>query len=111
MKALSAALVCALVAGAILIGALVRPASHPGHGPLPMVQRSLVQWPLAFEKNRGQFDPRVRFAARPRGAAVALSSEGVTVSGRDAGIRLGVVGASAVEPEGDKLLAGKAHYL
>jgi hypothetical protein len=75
-----------------------------------------TQRPLAFEANRGQTDPRVRFVARGAGYTVFLTGTEAVVAfaggaGERAVVRLQPVGASPaprLEPEAP--LAGVAHY-
>ena len=44
------------------------------------VVETLAQLPLRFEANAGQFDDRIRFAARGLGYGVALTPTGATLT-------------------------------
>ncbi|MCA1691394.1 MAG: SBBP repeat-containing protein, partial [Actinobacteria bacterium] len=63
---------------------LSRPQSFAG-GSNPPVADLLGRIPLSFEANEGQFDPSVRFAARPAGHQVLLTGQGLLVSPTGAG--------------------------
>lgn len=74
----------------------------------PGVARAL---PLAFEPNRGQTDPRVRFLARGSGFQFFLTeTEAVYRLGDDV-VRMRLVGAGAANVRGVKRLPSKSHYL
>lgn len=72
--------------------------------------------PLAFEANRGQADPAVRYLARGPGYTMLLAPAEVAVGLRSATghalVRMRFVGGAA-EPtvSGDGALAGRSHYL
>lgn len=74
------------------------------------------QRPLAFEANRGQSDPQVRFVARGAGYTVFLTAtEAVLTVAREDGeravVRVKPVGASASPAlVGDRALPGVVHY-
>jgi len=85
------------VRGIAVVGWLVMSAASlvPGIEPAPRVRdaapapprgqvaQTLGQLPLRFEANAGQFDPRVRYAARGVGYGLALTDAGaaITLSG------------------------------
>jgi hypothetical protein len=80
---------------------------------------SLLDAPLRFEPNRGQFERRVRFAARGPGYALAVTGEGATLAlplrgnaGRhQAMVAMRFVGGrSDVEPIGEELQPSRSNY-
>lgn len=86
------------------------PAARPVEG--------LARLPLSFERNDGQFDPRVKFLARGPGYAMWLTAHEAVVSvandgdARPATFRMRMIGGRAdavVIPE--QAIASKTHYL
>lgn len=75
--------------------------------------------PLAFEANRGQTDPDVRFVARTKGydlfltrTAAVLALQGSTKEGSGAAVRMNLLGANAAtKVNGATRLDGKVNYL
>jgi len=85
---------------------------------------------LRFEANRGQFEPRVQYAARGRGYGLYLTREGATLSlsrsrvvtaeggnqrrlppeSERTTMAMRVVGARSVEPVGHTVLPGASNY-
>ena len=68
---------------------------------------SFARLPLSFVVNRGQLDRRVAFAVQGRDAAALFTRRGVSyvLSGRYA-VKVDFVGARAVQPVGQRRLAG-----
>jgi len=68
--------------------------------------------PLAFEENRGQTDPSVRFLARGPGyTAFLAATEATLVLGRRDVVTMSLIGAAASAPmEGLELLPGRKNY-
>lgn len=130
-----AALCAFALAGAVLIV----PSLHPRRRAVPQsaaravfftptnqtVRQDLASLPLAFEPNRGQASPRVKFVARANDAAVLLRQRGVVVAWpaatrrgyqtnptRGEALRLDFAGANtAVRVTGHSMLRGKTNYL
>jgi len=76
---------------------------------------AFARLPLAFEPNRGQADPSVRFLARGRGATVFLTDTGAVFAlGHGPShrtVRMTFAGARpAADAAGDGLLRGRANY-
>jgi len=110
-------------------GLLVSPGSGPARGSaaLPAARRRELssaygRLPLAFEANRGQNAPRVRFAARGDGYAVALTERGPTLSVARHGARgghgapaaalgMGFVGGRQTPVVGSGRLPSRVNYL
>ncbi len=73
--------------------------------------------PLAFEANRGQVDPQVRFVARGSGHTTFLTDEGATIVVASAGLPTAAVidlrfdGSRPATPRGGAPLAGIATYI
>jgi hypothetical protein len=73
--------------------------------------------PLAFESNRGQFQPRVRYVARGAGYALGLTEQGALLSlrsGHHRGHTVGidfVGGTSSTKLTAERRLPGEANYL
>jgi len=115
------------------VGPLVSPRSSPGLGPargsvaLPAARRRELssaygRLPLAFEVNRGQNDPRVRFASRGNGYALALTERGPTLSvarhgahgghgAPAAALGMGFVGGRRTPVVGSGRLPSRVNYL
>lgn len=80
---------------------------------------SLVQSPIAFEANRGQFDPGVRFVSRTKGYTLGLTDQGATIvlndlhasNRRDATLQLRFDGARHRQPFALERLPGAINYL
>jgi hypothetical protein len=107
-----------VIAGLLLLGGVA--GAEPG--PDPAIRaRALARYgqlPLAFEENRGQTDPRVKFLVRGSGFGLFLTPAEVVLSLREEGrtgaahtVRLGFAGASRPAVSGQEALAGKANYL
>jgi len=107
----------------LLLGLAATPAGAAEHrgeseGPLALRQAALGeagQRPLAFEANRGQADPRVRFLARGAGYTVFLTEAEAVVAlggggGERAVVRVQPVGARPSGPVPDAPLPGVAVY-
>src|SRR5579871_3969521 len=82
------------------------------------VQAAYGRLPLAFEPNRGQADPNVRFLAHGPGYNLSLTSREATLRlarrspGDSAALRLQLLGSNAEAVAcGQCLLPGKANYL
>ena len=121
-------LVVAAVARALSAhGAPAFPAGEPGAAAGVQVPAAYGQLPVAFEANRGQTDPAVRFLARGRGQTLFLTpTEAVLVlatpargrgdtappaPARGAVVRMAAVGASpAPTIVGEEALPGTANY-
>ncbi len=58
------------------------PATHTGHqtSAARSQARQAAAFPLAFEPNRGQTDPRVRFLAHAGGSTIFLTEQGIVVA-------------------------------
>jgi hypothetical protein len=70
-----------------------------------------VSIPAAFEENRGQFDPAVRFVARTDGGIVFVARGEIVFAGGPRPIRMSVDGADADAPvDGVDELPGRANY-
>lgn len=99
----------------LLLAAAAAPA-RPARGADAGLPRELAERPLAFEANRGQADPQVRFLARGTGYTVFLTQTEAVVAlgGRGperAVVRVKPVGASpASRPEPGAPLPGVANY-
>ena len=91
----------------------------------PLAARAQPAPPVRFEANQGQWDARVRFAARGRGHGVVLTDEGAILSlvraGRPRGrqqppafeaasVTMRLRGARAVAPVGVERLPGTSSY-
>ncbi|HZT72118.1 MAG TPA: choice-of-anchor D domain-containing protein, partial [Terriglobales bacterium] len=70
--------------------------------------------PLAFEANRGQTDPRVRFLARGPGYTLFLTSPDAVLAlaagANSPALRMRLVGAATTAAHGRKRLAGTTNY-
>lgn len=85
-----------------------RPASAPA------VRAARAPRTLAFERNDGQTDARVRFVARGAGGAVFVTDDGLTIAPRGRGrtpLRLTFDGATATRVDGETRLPGVANHL
>lgn len=83
--------------------------------PPRVLQAPRFEVPLAFEENRGQTSPAVRYVARTPGYQLFLSDREATVvfgsgDGRRA-VAVRPAGARATRPAGEGELPGRAHYL
>jgi hypothetical protein len=70
--------------------------------------------PLAFERNDGQTDERVRFVARGSGGAVFVTDDGLTLAARRGGaspLRMHFDGALARGVTGERRLPGVVNYV
>src|SRR5438046_2899688 len=108
----------------LALGAVVELALGAGPGVVPRARASTsapasldttygrLALALAFGASRGPFDATVRFAARPKGAMVALTSDGIALFGAEGRrLSLKVVGARrGIDPVGEDMLPGKANY-
>jgi hypothetical protein len=102
------ALQLAAAAIAALVFTLPRTADAPQRAPAT----AAATRPLAFERNDGQTDARVRFVARGSGGAVFVTDDGLTLaSRRGTPLRMGFDGASARAVSGERRLPGVANYL
>lgn len=73
-------------------------------------------WPLSFEVNRGQTDPRVKFLARTKGYDLFMTSGAAVLAvhgnGAAAAVRMNLLGADPeARPVGESPLVGKVSYL
>ena len=85
------------------------------------VAAAQARLPLAFEENRGQSDPAVRFLARLPGRLAFLEDDGVWLSAPDGGdgaapgaaepFGISLVGAESSRPSGERRLPGATNYL
>jgi hypothetical protein len=97
-----------------------RPAAPNSSAPGRTVQ-TLAQLPLRFEANAGQFDERIRFAARGVGYGVALTPTGATLNltsstGATSAVAMTVVGrdgapAAARRVDGREPLPGVVNHV
>jgi hypothetical protein len=82
--------------------------------PSATVSASLLERPLRFEPNRGQFDAPIRYLARGQGPSVYLTREGATLSlrrsDRRALVSMRLVGGRDVEPVASEALPGVNNY-
>jgi hypothetical protein len=79
--------------------------------PNPNLSAKRDPLPLAFEPNRGQTDPRVRFLARGDGATLFLTGPETVISLRDGAVlRMRLEGAAAGKAEALEPLPGVTHY-
>ena len=93
---------------AALLCTLPRTADAPDDAPAPPPAAR----PLAFERNDGQTDARVRFLARGSGGAVFVTDDGLTLASRHgAPLRMGFDGASARGVCAEQRLPGVVNYL
>lgn len=91
-----------------------RGAATPSEASAAVALARLPSRPLAFERNDGQTDARVRFVALGAGGAVFVTDEGMTIAprGRDrAPLRLTFDGAEASRVDGEARLPGVANHL
>lgn len=104
--------IAALCASIALAPLPITHASEPHQSATPAPPTARVARQLAFERNDGQTDGRVRFVARQRGARVFLTATEAVVGFRDAvPLRLRFVGANAgARIEGEERLASTASY-
>jgi Beta-propeller repeat len=106
----------ALVALPILVGISPALASEPhSAGQIPGLAdareayRSLA---LAFEPNRGQSDPRVKFVARSQGLTLFLTATDAVLVTREASLKMRVLGANPdAVAQGLDELPGRIHSL
>jgi uncharacterized repeat protein (TIGR01451 family) len=102
-------------------GAPTTPASETGVGPAPAAGAArgsnlFARLPLAFERNDGQFEGRVRFVARGEGYEVALGATGARLALVEAGVATREVGVrfpgsrAAEAMTGTGALPGQTHY-
>jgi beta-propeller repeat-containing protein len=106
----------ALIALPILVGispafaAEPHPAGQiPGLADAREAYRSL---PLAFEPNRGQSDPRVKFTARSQGLTLFLTATDAVLVTREASLKMRVLGANPdAVAQGLDELPGRIHSL
>jgi hypothetical protein len=104
------ALCVALAAAARWLPGDREPARRKG----PAVVAPAAARPLAFERNDGQADERVRFTARGAGGAVFVTDDGMTIAPSGEGrapLRLAFDGASAARVDGEGALPGYVNYL
>jgi hypothetical protein len=103
----SAPLCVAAALFAALLCALPRTADAP-----ETVRPQPSERPLAFERNDGQTDERVRFVARGSGGAVFVTGDGLTLaSRRGAPMRMEFDGGAARAVTGSMRLPGVVNYL
>jgi hypothetical protein len=78
-----------MIALGIGLPELKRPAFRPyqSQPSVPLENIDLVQLPLTFEKNLGQFDPGVRFRARSDNYDIALTRAGTTIEFTDSDLK------------------------
>ena len=104
----SAALRLLVAASGIALCAFPRTADAPESAPSP----ARAPRPLAFERNDGQTDSRVRFVARGSGGAVFVTDDGLTLaSRRGTPLSMEFDGAIAREVSGAQRLPGHVNYL
>jgi hypothetical protein len=81
--------------------------------PTQRAQAVTARLPLRFERNQGQFDPAVRYAARASAFALALTAQGASLSFPDSPrVSLSLAGSAvspAIEPEDPQ--AARTDYL
>jgi hypothetical protein len=113
-------LACALLLTAFLVVTHAVDAraerSTPEPAAVVAATASHLQWPMAFEPNRGQTDARAQFVTRGGGYTLFLSgTEAVLALGgakSNAAVRMSLVGANpAAGGEGLDELPGRSHYL
>ena len=111
---------CMAVAGAI--GAVVigqaffnNPGSRPRMPKSAVSMTEYSQRPLAFEDNRGQFDPQVKFVARGNGYNIFLTANETVLSMNGtsgvSSVRINLLDGQIASVEGLEELAGTSHYL
>jgi Beta-propeller repeat len=90
---------------ALLVG-VGQPVGRPARADAA-VKASFARLPLSFVVNRGQLDRRVSFAVQGRDASALFARRGVSyvLGGRHV-VKVDFVGARAVEPVGQRRLAG-----
>ena len=106
----------ALVALPILVGVSPAFASDPHPAAqtpgLADVRDAYLSLPLAFEPNRGQSDPRVKFMARSQGLSLFLTATDAVLVTRKASLKMRVLGANpAAVAQGLDELPGRIHSL
>lgn len=109
-----------------LLGVVVVSTSAPAAGVVPAAERSepvaahvldaYRQRPIAFERNRGQTDPRVDFVARGPGYTAFLTAGEAVLAlragGKRAVLRMALVGANpAPRVRGSDLASGRIDYM
>jgi hypothetical protein len=92
-----------------------QPSAVPAASASPRQRVSIVQLPLRFEQNRGQFDRSARYVARQGGLTFFATDEGATLALRGAGgqtaaLRLKVHGGRPVTPRARRPLATRSNY-
>ena len=103
----------AAVSGAVLVWVLLLPVMSAAQ---TRVTRAIARAPLAFEENRGQTDPRVRFLARGKGYTLFLTGDGAAfdLASDDrpgTAFRMTLDGARPAERiSGVDPLPGRSHY-
>lgn len=106
-------LMLAMVAGAAAQGRRGVPKAQPLGRKIDAVA-AYGRLPLAFEANRGQTDPRVRFLARGPGYTLFLTSPDAVLAlaagANSPALRMRLVGAAAAAAHGRKRLAGTTNY-
>jgi hypothetical protein len=112
-RPLAAATTVALLS-LIALEAWRRPA-EPARSPARIARATTpAARPLAFERNDGQTDARVRFVARASGGAAFVTDDGLTIAPRGAGraaLRLAFDGGAASRVDGEERLPGCVNYL
>lgn len=109
----AASLIAFVALGAAALSWLSVHEPFSGARPGPALAASAPR-PLAFERNDGQTDARVRFVARGAGGAVFVTDDGLTIAPRGDGrapLRLGFDGAAAAHVDGAERLPGHVNYL
>lgn len=103
----------ACAAAVSALAAVPRGVPHsPEHAPAAVRAAAFAARPLAFERNDGQYDPRVRFVARGGRGTAFLTEDGLTVAPRGAApLRLRFEGGAAVQVEGAAPLPGVVHHI
>jgi uncharacterized repeat protein (TIGR01451 family) len=105
------------LAAALAYGVSIRPlATTTSAAATDTASNLFARLPLAFERNDGQFDGRVRFAARGEGYEVALGATGARLALAERGAAPREVGVRFVGSEparsmtGTEALPGRTHY-
>ncbi len=94
-------------AAAAVIGALGLTAAAPAQ----TASVRHASQPLAFERNAGQTDPRVKFLARHQGGIIFLRGAGATLAGKGGALTVRFVGANPkAKPVAGRPLPGKVNY-
>ena len=94
----------------VALGLLLTPALRCFSQPQP--SSSSVSMPLAFEVNRGQADPKVKFLARSREGILFFTDHGVTLSvPRTGAVRILFANCAEASVAGQDVLISRSNYL